>query len=484
MYRDKLLKARDGVTFDDVLVVPDLSPIEPKETDLKTNFSRHIKLNVPISSSPMDTVTEWEMAVAMARIGGIGIIHRNMSRNEEATMVRNVKRAESLIIRNVHTIDKMTPISVAKNIMQTKNIAGFPVTENEKLVGIITKRDIEFNEKEEGKVHEIMTKDVIYASDDITPEDARKLLYEHRVEKLPLVDKSMRVVGLITSKDMTTRQKFPIATRDEEGKLIVGAAVGPFDVDRAVLMEKEGADLLVIDTAHAHNSNVLSAIKKLKKEVTIDVVVGNVATAKATEDLIACDVDGIKVGIGPGSICTTRIVAGIGVPQITAISDAADAAAQSGVPIIADGGIRFSGDIVKALAAGASAVMIGSLLAGTDESPGQEMIINGRKYKSYRGMGSMGALIKGSDRYGKFSGSKFVAEGVEAAVPYRGKVDETVYQLSGGIRAGMGYAGCRNIKELREKTSFIRITTNGLSESHPHDIRVISEPPNYQLYQN
>ncbi len=484
MYRDKLLKARDGVTFDDVLVVPDLSPIEPKETDLKTNFSRHIKLNVPISSSPMDTVTEWEMAVAMARIGGIGIIHRNMSRNEEATMVRNVKRAESLIIRNVHTIDKMTPISVAKNIMQTKNIAGFPVTENEKLVGIITKRDIEFNEKEEGKVHEIMTKDVIYASDDITPEDARKLLYEHRVEKLPLVDKSMRVVGLITSKDMTTRQKFPIATRDEEGKLIVGAAVGPFDVDRAVLMEKEGADLLVIDTAHAHNSNVLSAIKKLKKEVTIDVVVGNVATAKATEDLIACDVDGIKVGIGPGSICTTRIVAGIGVPQITAISDAADAAAQSGVPIIADGGIRFSGDIVKALAAGASAVMIGSLLAGTDESPGQEMINNGRKYKSYRGMGSMGALIKGSDRYGKFSGSKFVAEGVEAAVPYRGKVDETVYQLSGGIRAGMGYAGCRNIKELREKTSFIRITTNGLSESHPHDIRVISEPPNYQLYQN
>lgn len=484
MYRDKLLNAREGVTFDDVLVVPDLSPVEPKETDLKTNFSKHIKLKVPICSSPMDTVTEWEMAVAMARIGGIGIIHRNMSRNEEATMIRNVKRAESLIIRNVHTIDRMTPINVAKNIMATKNIAGFPVTENEKLIGIITKRDIEFNEKDEGKVHEIMTKDVIYAEDNISPEDARKLLYEHRVEKLPLVDKTMRVVGLITSKDMTTRQKFPEATRDEEGKLIVGAAVGPFDIDRAILMEKEGADVLVIDTAHAHNSNVLNAIKKLKKEVSIDVVVGNVATSSATEDLIACDVDGIKVGIGPGSICTTRIVAGIGVPQITAISDAADAASKSGVPIVADGGIRFSGDIVKAIAAGASSVMIGSLLAGTDESPGQEMIINGRKYKTYRGMGSMGALIKGSDRYGKFSGSKFVAEGVEAAVPYRGKVDETVYQLSGGIRAGMGYAGCRNIKELREKTSFIRITTNGLSESHPHDIRVVSEPPNYQMYQN
>jgi IMP dehydrogenase/GMP reductase len=259
MYRDKLLNAREGVTFDDVLVVPDLSPVEPKETDLKSNFSKHIKLKVPICSSPMDTVTEWEMAVAMARIGGIGIIHRNMSRNEEATMIRNVKRAESLIIRNVHTIDKMTPINVAKNIMATKNIAGFPVTENEKLVGIITKRDIEFNEKDDGKVHEIMTKDVIYAEDNISPEDARKLLYEHRVEKLPLVDKTMRVVGLITSKDMTTRQKFPEATRDEEGKLIVGAAVGPFDIDRAILMEKEGADVLVIDTAHAHNSNVLNA---------------------------------------------------------------------------------------------------------------------------------------------------------------------------------------------------------------------------------
>ncbi len=484
MYRDKILKAVEGVTFDDVLVVPDLSPIEPRETDLQTKFSRHIKLNVPICSSPMDTVTEWEMAVSMARIGGIGIIHRNMPRNEEATMVRNVKRAESLIIRNVHTIDRKTPVNVARNIMQTKNIAGFPVTENEKLVGIVTKRDIEFSGKKEGNIDEIMTKDVIYAEDNISPDEARRLLYEHRIEKLPLVDKTMRVVGLITSKDITTRQKFPTATRDEEGKLIVGAAVGPFDLDRAILMEKEGADVIVIDTAHAHNTNVLNAIKKLKKEISIDIVVGNVATAKATEDLIACDVDGIKVGIGPGSICTTRIVAGIGVPQITAVSEAADEAVRSGIPIISDGGIRFSGDIVKAIAAGASSVMIGSLLAGTDESPGQEMIINGRKYKTYRGMGSMGALSKGSDRYGKFSGSKFVAEGVEGAVPYRGKVEETIYQLSGGIRAGMGYAGCRNVEELREKTTFIRITSNGLSESHPHDIRVVSEPPNYQMYQN
>ena len=484
MYREKISSAREGLTFDDVLVVPNLSPIEPRETNLETRFSRNIKLNVPISSSPMDTVTEWEMAISMARIGGIGIIHRNMSRNEEAAMVRNVKRAESLIIRNVYTIDKKTPISVAKNIMETRNIAGFPVIENEKLVGIVTKRDFEFSGTKDGTISEIMTKDVVFADDKILPEEARKMLYEHRIEKLPLVDKNMKVVGLVTSKDITTRQKFPTATRDKEGKLRVGAAVGPFDTDRALLLEKEGADLLVIDTAHAHNDNVLNAIKKLKKEISVDIVVGNIATSKAAEDLISFDVDGLKVGIGPGSICTTRIVAGIGVPQITAISDAADIAKEHKIPIIADGGIRFSGDIVKAISAGADSVMLGSLLAGTDESPGQEMIINGRKYKAYRGMGSMGALSKGSDRYGKFSGSKFVAEGVEGAVPYRGKVEETVYQLSGGIRAGMGYSGCINIKELKEKTSFIRITTNGLAESHPHDIRVVSEPPNYQLYQN
>ncbi len=484
MYTEKLSKAKDGLTFDDVLVMPRRSPIEPRETEIKSVFSKRIKLNTPIISSPMDTVTEWEMAVAMSRIGGIGIIHRNMSRNEEATMVRRVKRAESLIIRNVHTIDQETPISVARNIMETKGIAGFPVVVGEKLVGIVTKRDMEFSERKEGKVKEIMTKDVVFAEDNIDPEDARKILYDHRIEKLPLVDKYHKVVGLITSKDITTRHKFPLASRDDKGQLMVGAAVGPFDIDRATLMEKEGADVIVIDTAHAHNENVLTAIKKLKKELSVDIVVGNIATADAAKDLISCEVDGLKVGIGPGSICTTRVVAGIGVPQITAIGDVADVASEFGVPVIADGGIRFSGDIVKAIAAGADCVMLGSLLAGTDESPGNEMIINGRKYKTYRGMGSMGALSKGSDRYGKFSGSKFVAEGVEGAVPYRGKVEEVVYQLSGGIRAGMGYAGCRNVQELKQKTSFVRITNNGLTESHPHDIRVVSEPPNYQLFQN
>jgi IMP dehydrogenase len=484
MYRDKLLSAKEGFTFDDVLVMPRRSPIEPKETLLKSRFSRNITLNVPISSSPMDTVTEWGMAVAMARIGGIGIIHRNMSRNEEATMVRKVKRAESLIIRNVHTIDPDTPIDVARTIMETKNIAGFPVVLGGKLIGIVTKRDLDFAESKHGTIKEIMTKDVVYAQDNIDSSEARKILFQNRIEKLPLVDSNMKVVGLITSKDITTRHKFPIATRDEEGQLIVGAAVGPFDLDRAVLMEKEGADVIIIDTAHAHNDNVLTAIKKLKKEVNVDIVVGNIATSDAAEDLISCDVDGLKVGIGPGSICTTRVVAGIGVPQITAISESAEIASEHNVPIIADGGIRFSGDIVKAICAGAESVMLGSLLAGTDESPGDEMIINGRKYKTYRGMGSTSALSKGSDRYGKFSGSKFVAEGVEGAVPYRGKIEEVVYQLSGGLRAGMGYAGCKTIRELRENTSFIKITNNGLAESHPHDIRVISEPPNYQLYQN
>ncbi len=424
------------------------------------------------------------MAVAMSRAGGIGIIHRNMTKNEEATMIRKVKREESIVIRNVHTIDPETPASVALVIMEEKNIAGFPVIQHEKLVGIVTRRDLGFAQPPGTKVKDIMTKDVIYADESITADEASMILFKNRIEKLPLVDRNMKVVGLITSKDIITRKRFPLATRDDEGQLVVGAAVGPFDLDRALLLEKEGADVIVIDTAHAHNENVLSAVRAMRKKIDVDIVVGNIATAQAAEDLAACEIDGIKTGIGPGSICTTRVVAGVGVPQITAISDTSDIASQHDIPIIADGGIRFSGDIVKALAAGAESVMLGSLLAGTDESPGTEMIINGRKYKSYRGMGSIGAMSKGSDRYGKFTGSKFVAEGVEGAVPYRGRVEEVLYQLVGGIRAGMGYAGSRNIDELRKKTTFIKITNSGLMENHPHDIKIISEPPNYQLYAN
>ncbi|MCL4348185.1 MAG: IMP dehydrogenase [Candidatus Thermoplasmatota archaeon] len=482
MYTKKIENIIEGLTFDDVLVIPSRSSIEPKESDIKSKFSRHISLNTPVSSAPMDTVTEAEMAVAMSRYGGIGIIHRNISRNEQASLVRKVKREESIIIRNVHTVDPSTPIEVVRNIMETKKINGLPVVSGEKIVGIVTKRDLEFATRAMNTVSDVMVKDVIYASDNITLEEAREILYKNRIEKLPLVDDKKKVVGLITSKDITTRHKFPEATRDEEGQLMVGASVGPFDIDRAIMLEKEGADVIVIDTAHAHNSNVIESIKKMRKVISADIVAGNIATGEAAEDLISLDVDGLRVGIGPGSICTTRVVAGIGVPQISAIASVASVAVKSNIPVIADGGIRFSGDIVKAIAAGADTVMLGSLLAGTEESPGNEIIINGRKYKSYRGMGSIGAMQKGSDRYGKFSGSKFVAEGVEGAVPYRGKVEEVLFQLMGGLKSGMGYSGSRNIQELKNGTRFIRVTANGLRENHPHDIRIMTEPPNYQTF--
>ena len=482
MYTKKIENIIEGLTFDDVLVIPSRSSIEPKESDIKSKFSRHISLNTPVSSAPMDTVTEAEMAVAMSRYGGIGIIHRNISRNEQASLVRKVKREESIIIRNVHTVDPSTPIEVVRNIMETKKINGLPVVSGEKIVGIVTKRDLEFATRAMNTVSDVMVKDVIYASDNITLEEAREILYKNRIEKLPLVDDKKKVVGLITSKDITTRHKFPEATRDEEGQLMVGASVGPFDIDRAIMLEKEGADVIVIDTAHAHNSNVIESIKKMRKVISADIVAGNIATGEAAEDLISLDVDGLRVGIGPGSICTTRVVAGIGVPQISAIASVASVAVKSNIPVIADGGIRFSGDIVKAMAAGADTVMLGSLLAGTEESPGNEIIINGRKYKSYRGMGSIGAMQKGSDRYGKFSGSKFVAEGVEGAVPYRGKVEEVLFQLMGGLKSGMGYSGSRNIQELKNGTRFIRVTANGLRENHPHDIRIMTEPPNYQTF--
>lgn len=482
MYTKKIENITEGLTFDDVLVIPSRSSIEPKESDIKSKFSRHISLNTPVSSAPMDTVTEAEMAVAMSRYGGIGIIHRNISRNEQASLVRKVKREESIIIRNVHTVDPSTPIEVVRNIMETKKINGLPVVSGEKIVGIVTKRDLEFATRAMNTVSDVMVKDVIYASDNITLEEAREILYKNRIEKLPLVDDKKKVVGLITSKDITTRHKFPEATRDEEGQLMVGASVGPFDIDRAIMLEKEGADVIVIDTAHAHNSNVIESIKKMRKVISADIVAGNIATGEAAEDLISLDIDGLRVGIGPGSICTTRVVAGIGVPQISAITNVASVAVKSNIPVIADGGIRFSGDIVKAIAAGADTVMLGSLLAGTEESPGNEIIINGRKYKSYRGMGSIGAMQKGSDRYGKFSGSKFVAEGVEGAVPYRGKVEEVLFQLMGGLKSGMGYSGSRNIQELKNGTRFIRVTANGLRENHPHDIRIMTEPPNYQTF--
>lgn len=485
MFEDKFLKIKEGYTYDDVLLSPARTAVDPKNVNTETFFSRNIKLKIPIVSSPMDTVTEGQMAVSMARNGAIGIVHRNISVNEQIQIIRKVKREESIIIRNVHTVDPDTPISVVRTIMKTKNIGGLPVVQGEKLVGIITRRDLEFVTSGRNlKVSDAMVRDVIYAKDNIGIEEAKEILYKNRVEKLPLVDDSGRVVGLITAKDIYTRQKFPHATRDEEGQLVVGAAIGPFDVERAINLEKEGADTLVVDAAHVHNVNAMESIKKMRKEVSIDLVVGNIATAEAAEELISIEVDGLRVGIGPGSICTTRIIAGVGVPQLTAVSEVAEVAEKHGVPVIADGGIRYSGDIVKALAAGANSVMLGSMLAGTEESPGVEMIINGRKYKAYRGMGSIGAIQTGiSDRYGETGSGKFVAEGVEGAVPYRGKVGEVLYQMLGGIKSGMGYVGASGIDELRKNAKFVKISANGLRESHPHDIKVITEPPNYQIYQ-
>lgn len=483
MYREKFQNIKDGLTYDDVLLIPSRTSVEPREINLSSRISRNIELRIPIISSPMDTVTEDNMAIAMARSGGMGVVHRNLTVNQQASMIRKVKREESIIIRNVHTVSPETPLQELRNIIRTKNIGGLPVLEGDKLVGMVTKRDLEFAGKDVKIVRDIMVKKVISANQDIKIEDAIEILYRNRIEKLPLVDSKGRVVGLITAKDIATRQKFPDASRDKEGQLLVGAAVGPFDIERAKTLEKEGANIIVVDTAHAHNENVMNSLRKMRKEISADIMAGNIATAEAAEDLISLDVDSLRVGIGPGSICTTRIIAGIGVPQITAISETAEVAEEHGIPVIGDGGIRFSGDIVKAFGAGASGVMIGSLFAGTEESPGNEIIISGRKYKAYRGMGSIGAIQTGiSDRYGKVGSSKFVAEGVEGAVPYRGKVEEVIFQLTGGIRSGMGYVGSKNISSLRESSRFIRITGNGLRESHPHDIRITAEPPNYQLY--
>lgn len=484
MFKDKFENIKEGYTYDDVLLIPSRTPIEPREADVSSRFSRHINIRLPIVSSPMDTVTETAMAISMARQGAIGILHRNLSINQQASLVKKVKREESIIIRDVHTVSPETPIAELRNIMKTKNIGGLPVVAGEKLVGIVTKRDLDFAGLNKKNVEEIMVRKVIFAHDNIDIDEALEILYKNRIEKLPLVDNSGRVVGLITAKDITTRQKFPDASRDKAGKLVVAAAVGPFDVERALTLEKEGVDALVVDSAHAHNVNVLNSLKKMRKEVSVDIVAGNIATKEAAEDLVSLGVDGLRVGIGPGSICTTRVIAGIGVPQLTAVSDVAEVAEGHGVPVIADGGIRFSGDIVKAFAAGASTVMLGSLFAGTEESPGAEIILNGRKYKSYRGMGSIGAIQTGiSDRYGKLGATKFVAEGVEGVVPYRGKTEEVLFQLIGGLKSGMGYVGARNIDELRKNSRFLKISSSGLKESHPHDIRITSEPPNYQLYQ-
>ncbi len=477
----------EGLTFDDVLLVPAYSEILPRDAVLATKFSANIKLNVPIVSAAMDTVTESTMAIAVAREGGIGVIHKNMGIEDQSKQVKIVKRAENGMIYDPVTIDAKAVVGQAKDLMLEFKIGGIPViNERHELVGILTNRDLRFENDLKKPVTEVMTKDrIITATPGTDLEKASDILQRHKIEKLPVVDDNNRLVGLITYKDITKAQDRPNACKDEFGRLRVAAAVGIASdtLERIEALVKADADAVIIDTAHGHHANIITTLKKAKKQFkNIDIVAGNIATGEAAEMLAEAGVDGVKVGIGPGSICTTRVVAGVGVPQLSAIYDVARVVKKYGIPVIADGGLRYSGDIVKALAAGAHCIMAGSLLAGVDESPGDTIIYNGRKYKSYRGMGSIEAMQKGSkDRYFQDMEDdikKLVPEGIEARVPYKGTLSEVVYQLIGGLRAGMGYCGAANIEALHN-AKFVRITNSGIEESHPHDVTITREAPNY-----
>jgi IMP dehydrogenase len=479
-------KIEYGLTFDDVLLLPARSDVLPKDVDLTTYLSRHIKLNIPLVSAAMDTVTEANLAIAIAREGGIGIIHRAMSPERQAKEVDKVKKSESGMIIDPVTVDPDAPISEVEKLMATYKISGIPVTKNGRLIGIITNRDMRFETDMTKKVKDVMTKDrLITAPVGTTLEEAKEILHKYKIEKLPIVDKDFNLKGLITIKDIEKRKKYPNACKDKHGRLMVGASVGVGEeaIYRAELLQKAGADVIVIDTAHGHSKAVIETLKKLKKKLDIDIIAGNVATEEGAIDLIKAGADAIKVGIGPGSICTTRIVAGAGVPQITAIMNCYKIAKRYKVPLIADGGIKYSGDITKALAAGADSVMIGSLFAGTDEAPGEIVLYEGRSYKEYRGMGSLGAMIQGTkDRYGQqdVEPAKLVPEGVEGRVPYKGPLANTIHQLIGGVKSGMGYCGARTLEELRKRARFIQITQAGLRESHVHDVILVKEAPNYR----
>jgi IMP dehydrogenase len=476
----------EGLTFDDVLLLPARSAILPAEADTRTRLTRTIELNIPIVSSAMDTVTESHMAIALAQQGGIGIIHRNMSIGRQAEEVDRVKRSESGMIVDPVTVEPEQKIYEALELMKRFRISGVPVTKNGKLVGILTNRDLRFETRYDLPVSEVMTKEnLITVPVGTTLDEAQQILHRHRVEKLLVVDEQYNLKGLITVKDIQKKLKYPNAAKDDHGRLRVGAAIGSGGdfLERAQELVAKKVDVLVIDTAHGHSERVMQAVAAVKKALPeVPLVAGNVATYEGARDLIELGVDGVKVGVGPGSICTTRVVSGAGVPQITAIAEAARAARKAGVPLISDGGIKFSGDITKALAAGADTVMIGSLFAGTDESPGEMILYQGRTFKSYRGMGSLGAMVQGSsDRYAQDPNAKLVPEGIEGRVPYKGPMAELVYQLVGGLKSGMGYCGCRTIAELQEKARFLRITSAGLKESHVHDVIITKEAPNYRL---
>ncbi len=474
-----------GLTFDDVLLVPGKSDVLPKDVDVSTVFTRDIRLNIPLVSAGMDTVTEARMAIAMAREGGIGVIHKNMTVERQAAEVDKVKRSEHGVITDPFSLSPRHTIRDALLLMERYHISGVPIVEDDgRLVGIITNRDLRFEENYDRPIGEVMTKEnLVTAPVGTTLDEAKMILARYRIEKLPLVDDRFRLRGLITIKDIQKARKYPNSAKDSRGRLLVAAAVGvgPGNMERVEALVASGVDAVVIDTAHGHSRNVIEFTREVKRTFPdLNVIAGNVATAEATRDLIEAGADAVKVGIGPGSICTTRVIAGIGVPQLSAIMECARAAAPYGVPIIADGGIKYSGDITKALAAGAHTVMIGSLFAGTEESPGEMEIYQGRSFKVYRGMGSLGAMKEGSrDRYFQHEAEKLVPEGVEGRVPYRGPLSDTVFQLVGGLRAGMGYCGARNIAELQARARFVRITPAGLRESHPHDVQITKEPPNY-----
>jgi len=479
---------KQAYTFDDVLLVPNKSEVLPKEVNLGTNLTKTIKLNIPLMSAGMDTVTESKMAIAMAREGGIGIIHKNMTIAEQASEVDKVKRQENGVITDPFYLAPDNTIQDALNLMSRYRISGVPITKGEKLVGIITNRDILFENNYEKKIEEVMTKEnLITAPEDTTIEEAKEILKSHKIEKLPLVDEDNNLRGLITIKDIEKIKKFPNSAKDSRGRLLCGAAVGVTKdmMERVDALVKAQVDIITVDTAHGHSKGVIEGVKKIKEKYPdIQIIAGNVATAEATRDLINAGADCIKIGIGPGSICTTRVVSGVGVPQLTAVMDCVEEANKYGVSVVADGGIKYSGDIVKSLAAGAKAVMMGSMFAGCAEAPGETEIYQGRSYKVYRGMGSLAAMACGSkDRYFQEDNKKLVPEGVEGRVPFKGAVTETIYQMLGGIRSGMGYLGSATLKDLYEKATFVIQTSSGIRESHPHDISITKEAPNYSVNQ-
>lgn len=473
-----------ALTFEDILLIPAYSEVLPKEVDTSSKLTRNISLNIPFVSAAMDTVTEYQTAIAMARYGGIGIIHKNMPTTMQAEQISKVKKSESGVIRDPISIQANRSLADAKVITDNYKISGVPVVDEQGLlIGILTNRDMRFENDLSKKVGDVMTKmPLVTAHVGVSLDEAQAIMHKHRIEKLPIVDKNNILQGLITIKDIQKRIEYPNANKDSQGRLRVGAAIGVGQLDRAQELINAGVDVLVLDSAHGHSKNIISTLESIKAHHNIDVIVGNVVTPKATHDLISAGADAVKVGIGPGSICTTRIVAGVGMPQVSAIAGCAEVAAKMGVPIIADGGIKYSGDVAKAIAVGASSVMIGSLLAGTEESPGDLVLYQGRQYKSYRGMGSIGAMTKGSsDRYFQegTAQDKLVPEGIEGRVPYRGRIGDVLHQLVGGLRSSMGYLGAPNVQSLWERAEFVQITAAGLRESHVHDVDITKEAPNY-----